>query len=374
MISNLRVTPTNVEGELKLTWTKSSGVIGIKIMMSGSRYSISHTDGEEIYNGIGEEYLVQNLTPQKFYYFTLWYRTSSTWITGNKCKITGLTVKSKEFSSYTGFGEFLYRKLPELYRYMDRFQNTPDTLPLKRFLSLFGDQIDFIYSRISAIKEVVTDIDRTSDTYLDYMSKFLGWKPNKEIPIDRQRMELKGVYEFYKNKGTLLGVKNFAVAISGLYVKVKEFRKLCFKTNTANHRTLNTTQSMVDYYNSIVRTYTNSFPVICNVGRNGEWYNYRLNSVGIFLYGNVTDLSPSGLTKTQIENKINKILPTLLPAYVDGYIIWENLVSLEEEIKVSDYYKTAFDGIDWLKSNTMGRTTNTVGVYTPSSSTEYWEE
>lgn len=375
MITNFLAFPTSNEGELKLTWTKGSGVIIQKILMSGSRYAMSDTDGTEIYSGTGEEITVSDLVPERFYYFTLFYKISTEWLTGTKCRTTGLTIKIKKFKYYDGFDNFLYKKLPEIYRHMDKFQNTPDTLPLKRFLSLFGNELNLLYSRINAYKEVVTDIDRTSDTYLDRMCKFLGWTPNKEIPIDRQRMELKGVYEFYKNKGTLLGVKNFIVAISGFYIKVKEFRNLCFKTNTSMHRTMDTSFTAVEAYGSIKATYEDTYPVICNASRGNTWDKYRLNSIGVFIYGDISNLSPSGLTREQIENKINRMWKVILPSGIDGYIIWSELKD-QDGIEVKDYYRTIItDYTQWIKSNTLNRTTNTLGVWTPGTNNtdDNWE-
>lgn len=382
-ITNLTAIPTQNAGELTISWTRGSGVIAQRLLMSGSRYAMTSTDGEILYEGLEETYTVSNLLPERYYYFTLYINTGSGLVTYAYCKVAGLTIAIKDFSSYncTGFGEYLYRLLPYMYKLRDK--ETDLSLPLKRFLALFGAQIDHLYSRINCAKNVLTDIDKTSDEYMYKIAEYLGWDLNKELPIDRQRMELKGVYEFYKNKGTKTGVVEFITAISGMFCRVLEFRNLVLKTvptdtlgkarydaSDIKFRTMDTTAAGVAAYNAVKQTYENIYPVINNVSRTGEWYQYRLNSIGVFIYGDATTLTPSGLTQAQIEAKAEKMWRKMLPVGMDGYIIWEQLKN-SESLSVDDYYRTVLVDFDqWIKSNTTGKKTNTAGILTPKNYTE----
>jgi phage tail-like protein len=78
---------------------------------------------------------------------------------------------------------------------------------------------------------VILNVDKTDADYLPLIAALVGIDFNYDIPIPRQREEIKRAVEVYKAKGTITGIKTFGRTISGLEVAIQEWPRNILMSN-----------------------------------------------------------------------------------------------------------------------------------------------
>ena len=113
------------------------------------------------------------------------------------------------------FSDFLYDKLPQIYKYLDS-----DKRELQRFLKVFGGALDLVYGDIE-ILPYLRDFDKCPDEYLPYLCEMLGVVYEPSIPHEYQRRFLKNHVFLKRKKGTETPIKYLAKELAGSEAEIE---------------------------------------------------------------------------------------------------------------------------------------------------------
>lgn len=130
---------------------------------------------------------------------------------------TGVAIRDHKL------GEYLYNRLPAIYRQKDAeagqtvdevLRQLPDLdiskldesvrgeYQLQRFMRVLGGIWNCIRSSVDH-SLFLLDPDKAEAKWLPEIAKLLGWELNLELPVNQQRKELKGVLDVYRRKGRI---------------------------------------------------------------------------------------------------------------------------------------------------------------------------
>lgn len=116
----------------------------------------------------------------------------------------------------TSFADYLYNRLPSVYRTNDRQKI------LRRFVELFAEGgFNPLMQESMAIMDLI-DIDKCPSKFLPQLCKMYGYEYTKEIPELFQRRLLKYIVELYKRKGTKSSIKFIARELTGFDSEIIE--------------------------------------------------------------------------------------------------------------------------------------------------------
>jgi len=193
-----------------------------------------------------------NIEEEVNYYYRLFLYDAGMWIEYS-------TLKGSTFSCDTGFFQSkLFSLLPHLYRNEDKKtlqkiftkafiatlieyhyllnDGTKSQGELERFLRLFGLFLDEAKCFIDFMT-VLWDVDNAPHQFLQYIASLVGVVFNFDLPIDRQRVEIREAVSTYKLKGTLQGITSHVQKITGFTTIVDEMTDNIMVTNRADRRT-----------------------------------------------------------------------------------------------------------------------------------------
>ncbi len=105
---------------------------------------------------------------------------------------------------------------------------------LRRFLKLISFALDEAKGLVDAFP-VILNVDKTDADYLPLIAALVGIDFNYDIPIPRQREEIKRAVEVYKTKGTIPGIKRFCRNIMGVNPEIAEWPKRIMMLNNPSH-------------------------------------------------------------------------------------------------------------------------------------------
>lgn len=152
-----------------------------------------------------------NLTEGEFYYYTVWVRATIDGTWRRAADTTGLIVKQYDY------GDRLYELIPGVYRDKD-YDTTERALygegPLKRFLGIFGFQLDHIRTELESLKWV-NNPDKVSGGLLPLMAKQWGFGYEQELGMRLARMQIRNASHIYRYKGTRLGIEAVVSTLTG---------------------------------------------------------------------------------------------------------------------------------------------------------------
>lgn len=155
-------------------------------------------------------YLDTDLTPGRFYYYSLIVYNSSIGEYELVGAAQGLVL------TYWAFGAMFASWMPNWYLSQDDGLATAAEPigPLQRFLNLLGYEMDWIRSEIESFF-LFTNPSLISGAILPYLGANLGVDYEPELGMARTRVLVENAVYLYKNKGTLTGVAAAASAFSG---------------------------------------------------------------------------------------------------------------------------------------------------------------
>lgn len=133
-----------------------------------------------------------------------------------------------------------YRMLPAIYRRMDELQvhGADERLaaadrakgPLRRYLDLFGGQLDLIRSHAAAARNF-SDSRQVDGALLPLLAQWIGWKTDFASPLAQQRNAVRVAPELYRTTGTAANLRAVVSRFSTWEVRVKEFAQSIAFTN-----------------------------------------------------------------------------------------------------------------------------------------------
>jgi len=108
---------------------------------------------------------------------------------------------------------------------------------LERWLLIPGIEFSRIRSLILALGNMV-DVDKADARYLPDLAKIVGVDLNRDLPILRQREEIKRAVEVYKRKGTTFAMRRQVEVVTGLIAEVDEMADNLLISNKEDRRSV----------------------------------------------------------------------------------------------------------------------------------------
>lgn len=135
------------------------------------------------------------------------------------------------------FSDILYASLPEVYRRYDEGDK-----PLKRFLSVFGPELDLLTALSVAFVDIM-DPNTCPAVFLPYLAHKLGVDILPDVTESALRKLIVAAKFVWKRKGTLIGIRAYCQALTSWTITVTDVYKNVAITNSADYKTLSTADS-----------------------------------------------------------------------------------------------------------------------------------
>ncbi len=208
---------------------------------------------------------------------------------------------------------------------------------LQRFLKLVSFALDEVKGMIDAFP-VMLNVDKTDADYLPLLAVLVGIDFSYDIPIPRQREEIKRAVEIYKTKGSIPGIKRFCRNIIGFDPQIAEWPPRILMSNDVNRLSARiTTPGAMD---NLWLPGDQSFYSL-DFSESGD---YRFDKFGIYFFL----AAFAGIPKPAI-NKVLRLLPKHIPASTVGRIIFVDYtysLTADGGLPTADFYHAFGTGED----------------------------
>lgn len=235
LVVNLKAAVNPVGGQIDLSWTNPvwPGLKSIKVLRREAAFPEGVSDQKAII-------IYENLTPvpggnegfsdtglkgETVYY----YSVIACDPVPNYFPAFIAAAASDSYNS----AAYLYGLLPALYRNYDE----SGTGILKRLFAMLGPQIDLLRSRASGMRNL-SDTDSIEGALLDMLAKWIGWNPDLNIGLAKQRNEIKYAPHYYRTTGIAANVRSTINRLATWDARVKEFVHNVFLSNNPERLTL----------------------------------------------------------------------------------------------------------------------------------------
>lgn len=234
--------------------------------------------------------------------------------------------------------------LPEIYREKDIDVNSEYFL--RRYLTIVGRSFEEVWS---FVEELFTFWDpmKCDDDLLQMLAWNVGWVLNKELPLTKQRLEIRRAVRTYKRKGTEAGLVAFIEGLSGWNAYVVKGQQNILYTNELDSTTIGVSDP----------------EVIADMGTWDDTVDYILGGVyagyAIIIVIEATD---DWDLFNQVREKIIRIVQNWLPICCTAAILLttpvipESVTVVDEFISdtlfldywlMTDYTYRLLDDLDW---------------------------
>lgn len=226
------------------------------------------------------------------------------------------------------FGEFLYKRLPEVYREADSEQGVDYTL--KRYLNALDEGgIQTLFSEMFALYDLF-DVYKCPSEVLPLLGKLLGYNYIEDVDEKTQRKIISNLAELYKRRGTKSVVKFISREFTGGDTKMVELQYRIFRTYSP---TTDLPSSEKEEGN-IPKTYNTKSHGIdtttyCMYSKTGKY-----NGSGIFIL-------VEGETQVDL---LNRLLADFLPVHCKMYVEFKDpkdIITSNSKIKDNLDLKTS---------------------------------
>lgn len=236
-ISNLKAEPNACGGQIDLSWKNPSleefpDFAGVKIVRREKRFPKISPPANFICDGIlvfisrkkEESFSDKGLHGGRVYYYTLYtYNNSPTreevkYFANRTSRIAAMAA------SHYGSEAELYKLVPAIYR---RYDTDGE---LKRFLEIFGPQLDLIRSFIAGTRNF-SKLDQCHGALLPLLAQWIGWETNFSLDLNSQRNEIQQAPELYKTLGIVANLRAFINRLINWNCQIKEFVHNVFLSN-----------------------------------------------------------------------------------------------------------------------------------------------
>lgn len=243
--------------QIVISWSQALNppIEYILIRKRGS-FPLTIADGIEIYrvDSDGDFYYSdRDLEPNHYYYYTLFSKVAA-----GDYRFSNKSV-GKELAYETGFfWDYMKARLPDYYfirdhestkeRILKQIQDTNDPFYIGEVFNFLEDQSQGYYFFERLLKVFALEFDRiraytrffpniinveeTCSDFLPHLAATIGLKFNLDIPIDKQRSEIKSWVGTLKKKGTITSISSFVQSLTKLPVDVQEYYKNILVTNS----------------------------------------------------------------------------------------------------------------------------------------------
>jgi len=129
------------------------------------------------------------------------------------------------------YHEKLYGNLPELYERHD------ENKELYRFLGIIAWELEKFRAKQSGLFDI-SNVNEVRDDLLEQLAWNVGWLLNRELPVLRQRAEIKRAVAIYRKKGTRRGLIDLIQGIINWDTEIIKYNRNILMTNHPESTTL----------------------------------------------------------------------------------------------------------------------------------------
>jgi len=327
------------DGRIRLFWHENEPGTTIKIVKKLRDYPYDITDGDLIYAGPSTPKAVYDATVSDsvWYYYQLYFWDTSL-ATPNYN--TDVTLRSYALAiKPIGFNKILANQSPNMYKAEESAVSPNDpfswqTIRDEIFALLFED----VAGLIRALPKTI-DVDDCPANALLGLARLVGIDPNQEMPILRQREEIKAAIDVWKTKGTSGSIVRAVKAVTGLDTEIDEWVDNIIITNRADRLNVDFSDA------SEMENYRRYGHKTCHVldFNTVDWDSwYNTFSLGVYIY--FTDEAES-LTQ-EATRKIRRIVLDFIPVFQQLHIFFESIFEHDE---VYPYYPVVETNIDSIR-------------------------
>ena len=130
-----------------------------------------------------------------------------------------------------GYHDKLYGNLPELYERQDENEE------LYRFLAIIAWELEKFRAKQSGLNDI-SNVNEVRDDLLEHLAWNVGWLLNRELPVLRQRAEIKRAVAIYRKKGTRRGLIDLIQGIMNWDMEVIKYNRNILMTGHPDSTTL----------------------------------------------------------------------------------------------------------------------------------------
>ena len=125
----------------------------------------------------------------------------------------------------------LYGNLPELYERNDENEE------LHRYLGIIAWELERFRAQQSGLNDI-SNVNEVRDDLLEHLAWNVGWLLNRELPVLRQRAEIKRAVAIYRKKGTRRGLIDLIQGIMNWDMEVIKYNRNILMTGHPDSTTL----------------------------------------------------------------------------------------------------------------------------------------
>jgi hypothetical protein len=202
-------------GGLRVTWGTPSGEWDrLRVVRNSYGSPDFATDGEVLFDEAAEdagiaEILDTSLLPGRFYYYSVFARSTETFNWVRAGTAFGLTIAD------FGYAGRMFDMVPLWVQEQDRDNNRT----LERFLELFGIAADYVRSEVESLRWTRRP-DLISGNLLMLLAEQFGVPQEPALGMRRLRIWTQNAAFLARTKGTLPGVQAFVSSLSGYDVDI----------------------------------------------------------------------------------------------------------------------------------------------------------
>lgn len=199
---------------------------------------------------------------------------------------------------------------------------------LRRWYKIVGLLLDHVRERCTQLPEFL-NLDTTPAEFLPLISELVGITPNYDVPIQRQREEIKRAVEIWKIKGRYDAIQAAVRAISGLLVVPVPWRNNLLTTNTVGSTSFSFDPQ--DIWKILMPNDPNSYVVSGTLGE------HKAKTVALFV-----ELQPDQGILSSVYEKLERVIQDYLRYPMDW--VWFIQDQVEEVADLSGSVLEYADG------------------------------
>jgi len=232
----------------------------------------------------------------------------------------------------------LYGNLPELYERNDENQE------LYRFLAIIAWELEKFRAKQSGLNDI-SNVNEVRDDLLEHLAWNVGWLLNRELPVLRQRAEIKRSVAIYRKKGTRRGLIDLIQGIMNWDMEIIKYNRNILMTGHPESTTLKVSDPLVTMN---MDTVADTADYILGGDKSPDRIRIKIKATYDFhLF-------------EKVRNKLFRILRFWVPACMA--VVLELATYNEESGYIGDWRPDNADilELNWLLTNSLERTSNSL--------------
>lgn len=226
----------------------SPPLAGIRIVRRQRSFPLTTDDGDVVHDGpIISAFSDVGLQPLTTYYYTIFTvdaASTPVYYADDRARVAAFVTENYNLA------ERLYRLLPAVHQRHDTPLDAAElaqldpavaealrTLPaplrqqgqLRRFFHAAAP-LDLMRSFAEGLRDL-RNVNQVRPEFLPLLAHWLGWEPDRTLPIPTQRHEVSAAPHLYRTVGTIPNLRSIVTRYTGWYTQVAEFTQSIARTN-----------------------------------------------------------------------------------------------------------------------------------------------